>query len=82
MNHSELSGLFVRTELERKLKADGGGQLRDELVTRLTDYVADLEVQKRSGLPPQQYFQVDRLLSGARVAQQVVGRTWNSLHAA
>lgn len=76
----DLKGRFVTTELERKLKADKQGTLRDQVVLDLSNCAAEMEQHKHSGLPPDDFFKTEKLLSSLRVAEQVVRRTWNMFH--
>lgn len=77
----ELKENFVVTGLERRLKEDKSGAEMYRIENQLALRVAEVEAHKRSGLPPAEYFQVDRLLASLRVAEQVVRRAWNGYHA-
>lgn len=78
---TDLRSKFVRTELERNLKTDNRGVVRNEIETRLQKYEAEFERQKQAGLQPLAYYQVERLRRSLSVARQVVRATWNQLHA-
>jgi hypothetical protein len=80
--NKELSGQFVTTALERKLKADKQGTLRDQVVGDLSKCAVGVQQKKHSGLPPDDFFKMEKMLSCLRVAEQVVRRTWNHFHSA
>ena len=72
---------FVVTNLERRLKQDKGGAELGAIEGQLSDMTAQVEADRKRGLPPEEYFQADQLLSSLRVAAQTVRRTWNRFHA-
>ena len=76
----ELREHFVVTGLEEQLKSDTE---RTELVrieNEIDSCLCQVEAKKRGGLPPEDFYRVERLLSSLRVAKQVVRRTWFRHH--
>lgn len=72
---------FVVTNLERRLKQDNNGVALSAIEGQLSEMTAQAEADRKRGLPPEEYYQADRLLASLRVAAQTVRRTWNRFHA-
>jgi cob(I)alamin adenosyltransferase len=77
----ELKNHFVVTDLELVLKMDKAGAELDRIEQAISEWTAEVESRKRAALPPEQFFQVNRLLSSLHVAQHVVRRAWKQHHA-
>ena len=80
ISNKDLRKEFVTTDLERKLKADKQGVIRDQIVDALTQWTNKVMQAKHSGLPPEEFFRAEKLLSSLRIAAQVIRRTWNGYH--
>lgn len=78
--YKELKQNFVVTGLERRLKQDKSGDELRTITDQLSQMTEQVEAERKSGLPPSDFYQADRLLSSLRVADQVVHRTWNRFH--
>lgn len=77
-----LKNKFVTTKLQRMLKNDSQGALRNQIVEDIALWTDKVQQEKQSGLPPADFFKAEKLLSSLRVAEQVIFRTWNSFHTA
>ena len=77
----ELREHFVVTGLEQQLKNDGDRSELDKIENAIDSCLHQVEAEKRLGLPPDEFYRADRLLSSLRVARQVVRRTWFRHHA-
>ena len=76
MNITQLREKFIVTELERRLKSDRDGHVRDAILTELSKLVDSLTESKREALPPKEYETTERLLASARTAKRTVQRAW------